>query len=87
MVAKPKPVIIVWRDAWYNAEKRCTLEGALQAAQETCIRTQIGFLIEKTADHVAFVNGFLDWPQDGDSTIDGLHHIPTEMVISIKRLK
>jgi hypothetical protein len=87
MAAKPKPVIVTWRDAWYNAEKRGTLDGATQAASETCIRTQVGFLLEQTEDHVAFVTGFIEWRLDGDRTIDGLHHIPAAMVISIKRLK
>ena len=82
---KPRPALILWRDAWKNDDSVGKLDKLKAAGNESLIVEDIGFVIDRTKDHVTFVYSISHW-EDGD-TYKGLHSIPTSMIKKVKYLK
>lgn len=83
---KPKPAIITWQDAWRDSDRECYPDKMLDMGRRKCMRENVGFVIEKTKEHVIFVDGIFEF-EEGDVILSGQHSIPMAMVKKIKYLK
>lgn len=80
------PSIVVWRDAWSSDNKFPSIEEAIKKGSGTCIRTEIGFVLSRDKDRLVMTKGYTKWP-DEILDVDGVHHIPADMIIKIRKLE
>lgn len=83
---KPRPAIIYWRDAWTTTNHRDFKEKTLEVGRDKCMRRDIGFVMERTKDHIIFVIGIIQF-DEGVNIYKEVHHIPMATVEKVKYLK
>jgi len=84
---KPKPALIIWRDAWRNSDKEALPECLVEYASKVCMRYDTGYVLEKSQEFVIFADGMIEYTDGSEPTYFGVHHVPTGMVKKIKYLK
>jgi len=78
------PIEVEWEDASCSSGK-FYLPLAIEIASEALIIHDIGYLIDKTPDYIAYTEGY-NW-ENGEIRVDSVHRIPMSLVRKFRFLK